>query len=205
MKARFCAEAIALLAVPAMAQDVAAIQNHIDNATRIAGTQWAAAASYFCAESSMPNRPTDPAIAPTRLFDNLSVVGSVGTAVYVLRTTLGLVLIDAGYPEQIDTVLLPGLKALGLDPAKVRFVIVTHGHSDHFGAARYFQDTYQTKVFLSAADWDLVNAPQGKAGAPQAPRRDQVVTDGQPIVLGDTKILPVLIPGHTPGALALIF
>jgi hypothetical protein len=72
MKMRFCAAVLALLAVPAMAQDRAAIQTHIANAQRIAGTQWAEAANYFCAESSMPNRPTDPAIAPTRLFDNLS-------------------------------------------------------------------------------------------------------------------------------------
>jgi metallo-beta-lactamase class B len=82
-----------------------------------------------------------------------------------------------------------------------------HGHSDHFGAARYFQDTYQTKVFLSAADWDLLDAPQakGNAAAAPVPRRDQVVTDGKPITLGDTTILPVLVPGHTPGSLALIF
>ena len=66
----------------------------------------------------------------------------------------------------MESVLLPGLKALGFDPAKVRYVIVTHGHSDHFGAARYFQDTYQAKVFLSAADWDLVDAPPARQGAP---------------------------------------
>jgi metallo-beta-lactamase class B len=29
--------------------------------------------------------------------------------------------------------------------------------------------------------------------------------EGQPITLGDTKIAPILIPGHTPGSLALIF
>lgn len=207
MKMRFCAAVLALLAVPAMAQDRAAIQTHIENAKRIAGTRWAEAANYFCAESSMPNRPTDPAIAPTRLFDNLSIVGSVGTAVYILQTTQGLILIDAGYPEQIDSVLLPGLKALGLDPSQVRYVIVTHGHSDHFGAARYLQETYGTKVFLSKADWDLLDAPpaQGKGAPAPQPKRDQVVADLQPITLGDTSIVPVLIPGHTPGALALIF
>ena len=190
-----------------MAQDSAAIQTHIENAKRVAGTQWAEAANYFCAESSMPNRPTDPAIAPTRLFDNLSVVGSVGTAVYILQTTQGLILIDAGYPEQIDSVLLPGLKALGLDPAQVRYVIVTHGHSDHFGAARYLQETYGAKVFLSKADWDLLDASpaQGKGAPAPQPKRDQVVADLQPITLGDTSIVPVLVPGHTPGALALIF
>ena len=40
----------------------------------------------------------DPAIEPTRLFDNLSVVGSVGTAVYILETSEGF-LIDGGYPR----------------------------------------------------------------------------------------------------------
>ena len=183
------------------------LEGHVARAKSAAGTQWAEAANYFCAESSTPNRPTDPAIEPTRLFDNLSVVGSIGTAIYILETSEGLILIDAGYPEQIESVLLPGLKALRFDPAKVRYIIVMHGHSDHFGAARYFQDTYQTKVFLSAADWDLLDAPQGKgkAASTPVPRRDQVVTDGKPITLGDTTILPVLVPGHTPGALALIF
>jgi len=197
----------AFVSVAAMAQDQAAIQGHIDRAKAAAGGQWREAANYFCAESSMPNRPTDPAIEPTRLFDNLFVIGSVGTAIYVVRTSEGLIMIDAGYPEQIESVLLPGLKALQLDPAQVRHVIVLHGHSDHFGAAKYFQDTYGAKVFLSAADWDLLDAPQAKGKGPAVPqpRRDQIVKDGEPIVLGDTKILPVLVPGHTNGALALIF
>jgi metallo-beta-lactamase class B len=183
------------------------LEDHLARAKSAAGTRWAEAANYFCAESSTPNRPTDPASEPTRLFDNLSVVGNIGTAVYILETSEGLILIDAGYPEQIESVLLPALKALRFDPAKVRYILVMHGHSDHFGAARYFQDTYQTKIFLSAADWDLLDAPQakGKAAPTPLPRRDQVVTDGKPITLGDTTILPVLVPGHTPGSLALIF
>jgi metallo-beta-lactamase class B len=197
----------AAAAMAAFAQSPTDIQGHIDRAKQTAGSTWAEAANYFCAESSMPNRPTDPAIEPTRLFDNLSVIGSVGTAMYVVQSSEGLILIDAGYPEQIESVLLPGFKALRLDPAQVRYVIVLHGHSDHFGAARYFQDTYGAKVFLAAADWDVLDAPQAKGkGAPVAqPKRDQIAADGQPIVLGDTKILPVLIPGHTPGSLALIF
>jgi len=220
--------AYATASLTLLAQTSGTIQDHLDRAKSAAGSQWSQAANYFCAEDSVANGPTDPAIEPTRLFDNLSVIGSVGTAVYVIQTSEGMILIDAGYPDQTESVVLPGLKALGLDPAKVRYVIVTHGHSDHFGAARYFQDTYQAKVFLSAADWDLVENPQagrgpagqgpagqgpagkggppkGNANAAQLPRRDQVVMDGQPITLGDTKVLPVLVPGHTPGALALIF
>jgi len=196
-----------LTGLVAFAQDQAAVQLHIQHAQTSAGTRWAEAANYFCAESATANRPTDPAIEPTHLFDNLDVVGSVGTAVYVIHTSAGLILIDAGYPEQIESVLLPGLKGLGLDPSQVRDVIVTHGHSDHFGAARYFQETYNAKVFLSAADWDLLDAPpaKGKGSPAPQPHRDQVVADGQRIVLGDVQILPVLVPGHTNGALALIF
>src|SRR5690242_10243722 len=96
------------------------LEDHLARAKSAAGTRWAEAANYFCAETAMANRPTDPAIEPTRLFDNLSVVGSVGTAIYILETSEGLILIDAGYPDQIESVLLPGLKALRLDPAKVR-------------------------------------------------------------------------------------
>lgn len=196
----------AFAAIGVVAQDASSIQGHIDRAKAAAGSRWAEAADYFCAESSMPNRPTDPAIEPTHLFENVDVLGSVGTAIYIVRTNAGLIMIDAGYPEQIESVLLPGLKALQLDPAQVRYVIVLHGHSDHFGAAKYFQEKYGSKVFLSAADWDLLDAPQAKGKGPAVPlpKRDQVVTDGQAITLGDTKILPVLVPGHTNGALALI-
>lgn len=204
-RARLLIASVGLLAASMQAQT---IEEHLNLAKAAAGTRWAEAANYFCAESSMPNRPTDPAIAPTHLFDNLSVLGSVGTAIYILQTSQGLILIDAGYPEQIESVLLPGLKALGFDPAQVRYVIVMHGHSDHFGAARYFQDKYGAKVFLSEADWNLVDAQQAgaaKGPTPVTPKRDQVVADGKPIVLGDTSILPVIVPGHTPGSLAVIF
>jgi metallo-beta-lactamase class B len=190
----------------AIAQDRGDVEAHIERAKIAAGTRWAEAATYFCAESATPNRPSDPAIAATHLFDNLDVIGSVGTAVYVVHTSAGLILIDAGYPEQVESVLLAGLKALRLDPTQVKYVIVTHGHSDHFGGARYLQETYGAKIFLSAADWDLLAAPPARGKGPPAatPRRDQIVADEQPIVLGDTKVLPILVPGHTPGALALI-
>jgi len=194
-------------AVAIHAQDAREVERHIAAAKLAAGSTWAKAAEYFCAESSMPNRPTDPAIAPTRLFDNLSVVGSVGTAIFVLETSEGLILIDGGYPGEADTVLIPGLKALGLDPAKVRYMLVAHGHSDHFGAARQFQDVFGTKVFLTAADWDLVEAPQPGARGPlaAAPKRDHIIQDRQLITLGDTQVTPVAVPGHTPGAVALLF
>jgi metallo-beta-lactamase class B len=37
------------------------------------------------------------------------------------------------------------------------------------------------------------------------PRRDVVVADGVPVSFGGVEITPVLIPGHTPGALGFVF
>jgi metallo-beta-lactamase class B len=32
-----------------------------------------------------------------------------------------------------------------------------------------------------------------------------VLVEGQPVALGDTKVMPVFIPGHTPGSMGFIF
>ena len=40
---------------------------------------------------------------------------------------------------------------------------------------------------------------------PAQPTRDADARDREPIVLGDTAITPVAVPGHTPGSLGLIF
>jgi len=38
--------------------------------------------------------------------------------VWAVTTSAGIVLIDAGYADQLESVLLPGMKKLGLDPSQ---------------------------------------------------------------------------------------
>jgi metallo-beta-lactamase class B len=185
-----------------------AVAAGIARARAAAGADWADAVEFFCGTAGRANQADDPVIAPTRVFDNLYAIGRTGTVVWALTTPDGILLIDAGYPDQLETVLLPGLRALGLDPADVKYVLLGHGHADHFGGAAYFQQR-GARVALSAADWALVETPP-TAAAPAAPglpppRRDVVVEDGTPIVFGGVEITPVLIPGHTPGALGFVF
>ena len=112
------------------------IRQRIDALRKTAGAEWGEAVDFICAlDPNRANRPDDPELEPTRVFDNLAVIGRTGTAVWVVTTTAGLVLIDAGYADQLDSVLLKGMKTLGLDPARVTHVIVGHGHGDHFGGA----------------------------------------------------------------------
>jgi metallo-beta-lactamase class B len=188
--------------------EIAAI---VERARAAAGSDWAETVDFFCGTTGRPNRADDPEIAPTRVFDNLYALGRTGTVVWALTTPAGILLIDAGYPEQLETVLLPQMLAAGLDPNDVRYVLLGHGHSDHFGGASYFQQR-GARVASSAADWDLIENPPPSpfGGAPAAtglppPRRDVVVNDGEAIEFGGVAITPVLIPGHTPGALGFVF
>jgi metallo-beta-lactamase class B len=146
-------------------------------------------------------------IEPTKVFDNLYVIGRTSTAVWAVTTSAGIVLIDAGYGDQLESVLLPGMKTLGLDPAQVKYVIVGHGHGDHFGGSAYFQQR-GARVAMAGPDWDLVETPPpaGRgAAAVQPPKRDLVAVEGQAITVGDVSFTPVMIPGHTPGSMGVIF
>jgi metallo-beta-lactamase class B len=204
------AASVASAQPPPAAPDSPAVAAIVARARAAAGDEWGDAVEFFCGNSGRPNRADDPLLEPTRVFDNLYALGRTGTVVWALTTPEGILLIDAGYPDQLESVLLPQMRAAGLDPAAVRYVLVGHGHSDHFGGASYFQQR-GARVALSAADWDLVeNPPPAPPGAPAAaglppPRRDVVVADGEPITFGGIEITPVLIPGHTPGALGFVF
>jgi metallo-beta-lactamase class B len=86
----------------------------------------------------------------------------------------------------------------------VKYILLGHGHADHFGGSKYFQDKYGTKIGATAADWDLINAP-ARGGAGAKPAKDVVLAENQPFKFGDLTITPIEIPGHTPGSLAFIF
>ena len=192
--------------------DTPAVTRHIDAAKKAAGSEWTAAVDFICkVNPDRANRADDPEIEPTKLFDNVYAMGRIGTVVYAITTTDGIVLIDSGYADQLDTVLLPAMKKLNLDPANVKYVLLGHGHGDHFGGAPYFQQR-GAHVVSSAADWDLMEmppaAPRGGGPAPAGPRppkRDVVAVEGQGITVGDVTFTPVAIPGHTPGSLGYIF
>jgi len=184
------------------------VRQLLDEAKKNAGTEWGEAFDFICAlNAGRANSPTDPVITPTKVFDNLFVIGRTSTAVWAVTTSAGIVLIDAGYGDQLESVLLPGMKTLGLDPANVKYVIVGHGHGDHFGGASYFQQR-GARVVMAGPDWDLVETPppagRGAAAVPP-PKRDVIAVEGQAITVGDVAFTPVMIPGHTPGSMGVVF
>ena len=197
---------------PAAKPDSAVVKADIEKAKKIAGTFWAEEAHFFC-EAPHGNNANDPVIEPTKIFDNVYALGRSGTAVYAITTSAGIMLIDSGYQNDVESVLLAGLKKAGLDPAQVRMVLLGHGHADHFGGTPYLQQHYGARIYVSQPDWDLMQNPppprgggKGQQAAPPAiPKRDGIIVEGQPIVLGDVKVTAFAITGHTLGAMGFIF
>ena len=147
------------------------------------------------------------------MFDNLYALGRTSTVVWALTTPDGILLIDAGYPDQLESVLPPQIRAAGLNPNDVRYVLLGHGHADHFGGRHTSSSAVPASRFRPPTGTSSRTRPPPPAGAPAAqpaaglppPRRDVVVADGELISFGGVEITPVLIPGHTPGALGFVF
>jgi metallo-beta-lactamase class B len=148
-------------------------------------------------------------VEPVRIFDNLWYFGFNTIGAWAVRTSDGVILIDAlNTVQEAETIIEPGLRKVGLNPADVKYVVVGHGHFDHFGGAPYFQQKYGSRVAMSGQDWDLIERPNPNANPAQAnrprPTRDVVVADGQKITVGDTTITLTITPGHTVGSLAYL-
>jgi metallo-beta-lactamase class B len=145
---------------------------------------------------------TDPPKAE-KIFDDLYFIPVPYVSSYAINTPDGIILIDALDNEsEARTVLIPALKKFGLDPANIKYAVITHEHADHFGGAKYLQDTYHTKIYASAKAWDAM----GKLTDPKAvpPSRDTVATDGMKLTLGGETITLYLTPGHTVGTVSVL-
>jgi len=150
-------------------------------------------------------------MAPARAFDDLYYVGTDFVGAWALTTSGGIILFDAmNTTQDARDVIEPGMRSLGLDPARIRMIVVMHGHPDHFGGAKYLQEKYGARVYMSAADWDFAPQWLGAAGAAVAarygpvPTRDATAADGQRLTLGGTTVTLFVTPGHTPGTLSAL-
>lgn len=148
-------------------------------------------------------------VEPRQVFDNLYFVGVRGVASWVIKTSEGLIVVDAlNNDEESRERIEGGLRTLGLDPKDIRTLIITHAHGDHYGGQNYLVETYGPKVLMSEEDWQELEKPEQQFSNPRwgaPPKRDVSVKDGDTVTLGDTTVQLYVTPGHTPGTVSLIF
>lgn len=138
---------------------------------------------------------------------------------YVWRDGSELTLVDAGWVGAADDIE-GALRGAGLDPARIRRIVLTHCHRDHVGAAQELADRFGAEILAHALDapvirgelpvpepdlldWELPLYAHGLT-VPEAPptRVDREVADGEELGFGDGAVV-LHTPGHTPGSLAV--
>jgi len=141
---------------------------------------------------------------PFKIFDNVWYVGIDTSSPYLITSAAGHVLFDATWDETADFVL-ENIRKVGFNPRDIKYLIITHAHTDHFAGAERIRQATGARVGMSLEDWKQTEQLQAAGGqGPQNPgpriARDLVIEDGQTITLGDQTFKFYVTPGHTPGS-----
>jgi N-acyl homoserine lactone hydrolase len=90
------------------------------------------------------------------------------------------------------------LDKLGVKPADIKFVAISHTHPDHIGNVELFP---QAMLLVQKAEYEW----PGVNGAPRFKSEHPVTKlDGDKDVFGDASVTIIATPGHTPGHQSLL-
>ena len=96
-------------------------------------------------------------LEPQKAFDDLYWMGTASRSTWALTTSEGIILYDTQSVYDAEDVIVGGLRKLGLDPAQVKYVIISHAHENEVGGAKLMQERYGAHIVMGAGDWDMVD------------------------------------------------
>jgi metallo-beta-lactamase class B len=141
---------------------------------------------------------------PAKVADNLYFVGTRIHSAWALVGSDGIIILEGLFDYAAPDEIVGGMKKLGLDTRKVKYLIMSHAHADHDGGARFLQDSMPSAHLLyGGPDWDAVDKSTNHAGG--KPKHDMVAADGMKVSAGDASVQVVTMPGHTPGTISFLF
>src|SRR5881296_1377845 len=144
-------------------------------------------------------------VEPFKVFDNLYYVGAGYVSVWLLTTPEGNILFDSAQEPYVDYVI-DNIRKVGFDPKSIKYIILSHGHIDHFGGAAKIQEASGARVVAVEEDWKMIEQVGSRPGArggpaPRVPKRGMVVKEGDTLSVGGQTLKFHQTPGHTPGVL----
>ena len=122
--------------------------------------------------------------------------------VYLIKTDSGYMLIDAGLNGNR---LKASLEELGVNVNDVKWVLLTHSDSDHTAALAMFPNA---AIHMGKDELPLINGTMKRAffgGNKMPPGIDinkiNLLSDGQELLFGGTRVKCISAPGHTNGSM----
>jgi metallo-beta-lactamase class B len=155
---------------------------------------------------------TTAMLPPHRVFDNLWRFGSTGVGAWLITSDDGYILFDAlNDADDARDVIVGGMRKVGLDPARIRYLVFGHFHLDHTGGGHYIQELVRPQVLMGRDDWPLYFRSVASSEGQGARLQDKVpmtrgadAEDGMTLTVGDTTATLIAMPGHTPGSTGMI-
>lgn len=143
-------------------------------------------------------KPWLSVIEPFHILKGISFVGAYHSSVHLIDTGNGLVMIDTGYLKSFYLVV-NGIYALGYSPKDVKYIFLTHWHSDHVEGVRPMLSLApEAKTLIGIRDDRMV--VENDFFTP-----DIVVKDGDEITCGNVTFRFLETPGHTVGTVSIFF
>ena len=150
-------------------------------------------------------------VKPFQIYGNLYYVGDSWVCAHIVDTGEGLLLFDAGNCGA-EAMLIQAIWEAGFNPADVKWLVMSHGHVDHIGAANFFKRMFGTKLYLGAPDAEMYRTrPELSVIQESTDFMDELfvpdveIHDGDKIRFGNTDVQFYLVPGHTVGCIACFF
>jgi len=135
------------------------------------------------------------------------LTSSEDAAVYLINFEGNAALVDAGCGRSTDRVL-GNIRACGVDPEQIEYLLITHCHYDHTGGARELSDLTRSQIiaheldagFLEQGD-DRVTAARWYGESLEPFEIDRKLSlPREQIDLGGRQIEAIHTPGHSPGS-----
>ena len=146
---------------------------------------------------------------PAHIHGKTWYVGTCGITVVLIETAAGLVLIDTG-PEDAAPHVLDNIRALGFDPRRIKWLLMTHEHFDHVGGMAAIQKATGARLAVSPGAVAAMRSGKATPDDPQAAllekypmapaRVDRVLRSGTVLALGGTRFTMHANPTHSPGS-----
>lgn len=165
----------------------------------------AIAAAVFATPAVADNPPEwSQPIRPFKVAGPIWYVGTRGLAAYAVVTRDGTILVS-GPMEDAAGQVKRNLRAIGVQPHQLKWILNSHAHFDHAAAFADLRQWSGAKLVASAGDANALRRGRHEADNDNGFTRfpavpvDRIVRDGGQVRVGAVAITAVLTPGHTPG------